>query len=78
MAFFSCNIDRHGRIAWCIWGVVMLLLAAGVAGLIAADRLASAWWWAAVGGLALLGVASLVEARKGWCIMRAMGFKTPM
>jgi hypothetical protein len=73
----QCNIDSRGKAARLIYGLV--LLAAGVAMLV---------WWALPGGgvvawvltaVAILGGAFAVfEARAGWCVVRAMGFKTPL
>ena len=73
----TCNIDRKGRIARLIYGLVMLLLA-----------LVLLWFWAWRGGSAvswivticaiLAALVSVFEARVGWCAMRAMGFRTRM
>lgn len=39
----------------------------------------SGWWvWIVAVILAASGMLGLYEARKGWCMMRAMGFRTPM
>jgi len=74
----QCNIDQRGRTARALWGIVMVLLAAGWI---------AAWlysgfggWWSLIGAalLAATGLFSLYEAKKGWCVMRAMGFRTPM
>lgn len=68
--FWSCNIDRKGR-----W----LRLGAGLACLGAA---AAMWWglgsafWAS--GFLAFGLVSCFEALRGWCIVRAFGFKTPL
>jgi hypothetical protein len=73
----QCNIDARGRVARLIWGLV--LLAAGVAMLL---------WWALPAGSLLAwllttlvvvgGAVAVFEARAGWCVVRAMGFKTPL
>jgi hypothetical protein len=73
----TCNIDSRGKLARLIYGIVLLL-----AGLLLA------WLWAAGSGstfrwiVACLcvtgGAIAVFEARAGWCIVRAMGFKTPM
>lgn len=67
--FWSCNIDRRGRLirliagllclggaAWCFWGT-------------------DGAFWAS--GLLALGVVSVFEGLRGWCIVRAFGFRTP-
>ncbi len=73
----TCNIDARGRVARLIFGILVLVV--GVA---------LCWFWARGSGSAVrwtVAIACLVggafpiyEARAGWCIMRAMGFKTPM
>lgn len=70
-----CNIDQKGRWARAICGVMTCL-----AGLL---FLILAWpptWWQWVISLLLSGMGAfqIFEARKGWCVMRAMGFRTPM
>lgn len=66
--FFKPNIDRRGRIARAIYGV--LCLSAGV--------FALEWklWMAAA--LFVAGLFGIFEALRGWCIMRACGVKTRM
>lgn len=73
----QCNIDNRGRVARIITG---LLTAAVGVGLIAAARLGSLPSWAVWAGLGCLagGGFSIFEGVKGWCVVRAMGFKTPM
>lgn len=67
MGFFQPNIDRKGRIARVITGVI-LAVSAGVA----------FWqrvWW--LGGLlAFWAIFCFFEAKKRWCVMRACGIKT--
>lgn len=64
--FFQSNIDRRGRIARTIWGVLVT-----GAGIVLAPR--SGW----IGGLLIsAGLFSFFEAARGWCIMRACGIKT--
>jgi hypothetical protein len=73
----QCNIDSRGRAARLIYGLI--LLAAGVAMLL---------WWALPAGTVAAWVVTLLvlaggafavfEARAGWCVVRAMGFRTPL
>lgn len=71
----TCNIDRRGRVARAIWGACFVAL--GVALLVWRP---SAGWvgWIAVASCLGMGVFSIIEACIGWCVMRAMGWKTPM
>jgi hypothetical protein len=66
--FFTPNIDRSGRIARLIFGVLLIL---------AAVFLARYSWWAC-GLLAVSGVFAIYEAFRGWCVMRACGVKTKL
>ena len=77
MGRLRCNIDRRGRIARGASGVICLGLSVSVA----------LWgipgemeWlrWLLVVVLALLGGFQVFEACAGWCVTRALGFKTPM
>ena len=73
----QCNIDAKGKAMRLIYGLVMIALAAVLAGLILLDVVAGGWVWAGVVALALFGAFGVYEARAGWCAVRAMGFKTP-
>lgn len=66
--FFAPNIERSGRLARGIAGVMLL-----IGGIIA---LFFIWWL----GLILLASAAFVlfEALRGWCFMRACGIKTKL
>ena len=72
----ECNIDAHGRVVRLVWGIVTLLAGLTVCGLMAMGGLTSDWWWVVAGVLAAFGVLGIYEARAGWCVVRAMGFKT--
>ncbi len=70
------NIDRKGRIARAISGTLCVLLGLAL------------WWWswpASTTARVVLIVAALAfgvfqwfEARRGWCVARACGIRTPM
>ena len=77
MRRLTCNIDRGGRWARGLCGLAFLAIAAivllrglGIGG--AAVR------WTVGIVAALLGAFQVFEALAGWCITRALGFKTPM
>ena len=73
----TCNIDARGKLVRLIYGLLMLLLGAALIALWAVP--AGGWWrWAIAIGSALAGLLAIFEARAGWCIVRAMGFRTPM
>jgi len=73
----TCNIDAKGRLLRLIYGIVFLI--AGVALLafwaVSAQTLVS---WIVSIGLIAGGAFAIFEACSGWCVVRAMGFKTPM
>ena len=73
----QCNIDNRGRVARIVSGI---LTAAVAAGLLAGWALQALPVWASWAALAALagGVFMVFEGVKGWCVMRAMGFKTPI
>ncbi len=71
-----CNIDARGAFARRIWGTANLLLAALAA--ILAWWLATWWLWIIAAVCTVGGLFALYEARKKWCVVRAMGIKTPM
>lgn len=66
--FFAPNIERNGRLARGITGMVLLI--GGIGGVF------FTWWL----GLILLASAGFVlfEALRGWCFMRACGIKTKL
>jgi len=70
MSYWSCNIDKRGRIVRIILGLAMLV--AGILLLLRTDH----DFWAT--GLCALGLFGLFEGVKGWCALRAMGINVPM
>ncbi len=68
LRIFKPNIDRRGRMARAIYGVLCIS-----AGVFALD-----WkrWVAVV--LFVAGLFGVFEALRGWCIMRACGIRTRM
>jgi predicted Na+-dependent transporter len=77
MMRLTCNIDRKGRRARALSGLIFLIIAAGVlGGWIGIGAVGLRWTVGLV--LAALGAFQIFEALAGWCIARALGFKTPM
>lgn len=73
-----CNIDARGRAVRLVAGAIAvalgcLLLILGLLGGIGTPWLA----WGGV-GLIAAGGFGVLEARAGWCALRAMGIRTPM
>jgi len=59
-------------------GLATLAGAAGLAALLALDILTVPFGWYAVAAAVAGGAFAIYEARAGWCVVRAMGFKTPL
>jgi hypothetical protein len=77
MRRLTCNIDRSGRWARGISGALFLAIAAFV--LWGGLSIGGPWVRWTVGVVAaILGVFQIFEAVAGWCVIRALGFKTPM
>jgi hypothetical protein len=66
MKLFVPNIDRRGRLARAVLGIILVI--GGV-------PLAWVAWWACI-ILLLAGGFTLFEAARGWCLLRACGIKT--
>lgn len=70
------NIDRRGRVARAISG--LLCICVGVVLLCLHWPESPVYRWVSSGILVAAGVFQLYEAKRGWCIARACGMKTPM
>jgi hypothetical protein len=72
-----CNITRRGRLARLTYGIIVaafgvfLTFSWGIGS-------ASVLRWAICIAAVLAGAFAVFEAMIGWCVMRAMGFRTPM
>lgn len=73
----QCNINSKGRAARLIYGVAVMLagIATAVFWALPAGTLLA---WIVAGSLVVAGAFAIFEARAGWCVVRAMGFKTPL
>lgn len=70
---FTCNIDRKGRRQRILGGIVFLLIGAGLLawGGESSGLLTAGWGSAAAGGFMLF------EGLRGWCVLKALGRRTP-
>lgn len=73
----QCNIDAKGKLARLIYGVLLMLIGAI---LLFAWALPAGGMAAWIVTLLLLagGAFAIFEAKAGWCVVRAMGYRTPM
>ena len=60
------------------WALLMLVLSATVAIASELDMVAPAWAWPLAGVCLAAGLFGLYESWRGWCIVRALGIRTPM
>ena len=74
----ECNLDARGRAARLIGGIAGVMFGLVVSVLLALDVL-SGWAASSVAAGSLFGGAfAIFEARAGWCVVRALGIRTPL
>jgi hypothetical protein len=74
---FQCNIDAQGKAVRLRLGIMGVLSSLGLAAaclLISAPDLA----WVVPAGAFVGGAFAIFEGRTGWCVVRALGFRTPI
>ena len=74
----ECNIDHKGRLARLYTGIIAIVFGIALALLTYISVIPTALGWMAVAGSIFGGAFAIFEARKGWCIVRAIGIKTPL
>lgn len=75
MSPMQCNIDARGKAVRLINGIVGLI--AGIVLLFTWAMHSDGWLaWVVTIVVLLMGAFSIFEARAGWCVVRAIGFKT--
>ena len=74
----QCNIDAKGKAARLKLGILAMIGALCLTLITAAGVVEGSIWWLMAGGTAFGGAFAIFEARAGWCIVRAMGIKTPL
>ena len=73
----ECNIDARGKAVRLRLGIMGVLSSLGLAAaclLISAPELA----WVVPAGAFVVGAFAIFEGRTGWCVVRALGFRTPI
>ncbi len=75
---FPCNIDARGKASAPALGALCALAALGVLLAIILGWLINPWWWALFAASAGFSALGFYEGRKGWCVVRAMGIRTPV
>ncbi len=72
----QCNIDAVGKAARMRMGILAMVFSAVVGSLIILGILESEIWKLILVSSIIGGAFTIFEARAGWCVIRAMGFKT--
>ena len=74
----ECNIDQKGRLARLYTGIIAIVFGIALALLTYFNVIPATLGWVAVAGSIFGGAFAIFEARKGWCVVRAIGIKTPL
>ncbi|MEC7167454.1 MAG: hypothetical protein VXY42_03875 [Candidatus Thermoplasmatota archaeon] len=74
----ECNINKKGRLARLYTGIFAIAVGIALALLTYLSVIPATLGWIAVAGSVFGGAFAIFEARKGWCIVRAVGIKTPL
>lgn len=74
----ECNIGQKGRLARLYTGIIAIAFGLALALLTYLSVVPATLGWIVVAGSIFGGAFAIFEARKGWCIVRAIGIKTPL
>ena len=72
----QCNIDANGKKVRFIGGTISTLIGLVLVGLALGKIIEGVWVWPLAIAVLVSGGFQIFEARAGWCVIRAMGFKT--
>ena len=72
----ECNIDARGKAVRMKLGIRLVILSLILAALTYFGFIPATLGWLLAGGTFFGGAFTIWESRKGWCAIRAMGFKT--
>jgi hypothetical protein len=73
----QCNIDKRGQFLRTSMGAVTALVGVGLLAARFTAGLETVPLWAGLAAVAG-GAFMIFEGVNGWCVVRAMGFKTPI
>jgi hypothetical protein len=73
----QCNIDAKGKFVRLIYGTILLLAGLLMIALWAAQEGTLIAWIVSI-ACTLVGAFVIFESKTGWCVVRALGFKTPL
>ena len=78
MALLECNIDARGKAYRLRLGFRLLIIGLIISAAFIMDGVEMGLLWLAPGGAIAGGAFAMFEGRTGWCVARAIGFKTPI
>ena len=73
---FECNIDARGKAARMKLGIRLVIISLILAALTYFEIIPSTLGWLSTAASFGGGTFTIWESRMGWCVIRAMGFKT--
>lgn len=74
----QCNIDAKGKAVRLLSGIIVTLIGMVLLGLGLTNVIEPNWVYMVVAVMIVAGLFQIYEGWRGWCVVRAMGFKTPM
>ncbi|MBV19395.1 MAG: hypothetical protein CMA56_06010 [Euryarchaeota archaeon] len=74
----ECNIDDRGKAARLLGGIAGVMFGLALIALLALDVLSGLAASSVAAGSLFGGAFAIFEARAGWCVVRAMGIRTPL
>lgn len=74
----QCNIDSRGKAVRLVSGLIVTLIGVVLLVLGLMDVIEPNWIYAVAAVTLASGLFQVYEGWCGWCVMRAMGFKTPI
>ena len=74
----ECNIDARGRAARLVGGIAGIAFGLSLTALLMLDTIGGLAVSTAAAGALFGGAFAVFEARAGWCLVRAIGFRTPL
>ena len=78
MALLECNIDARGKAYRLRLGFRLLIIGLIISAAFFMACVEMGLLWLAPGGAIAGGAFAMFEGRTGWCVARAIGFKTPI
>lgn len=74
----QCNIDAKGKAVRLVSGIVTVVAALVLGGLGLASVVEGMWVWIVAAAALAGGAFQIFEGWCSWCVLRAMGFRTPV